>query len=182
MRVHYTGAPSGLTPTKEKQIQTRLTRIGKMLDKKGEKEGHIILTAVRRQRKAEITVNHHHHNFAGMATANDDFTALASAIDKLEKQIIRQADKWRTTTRHSGSVKQIEDEPIVEPEEAEPEVSGAQIFRPILKNNRKPMTADEAVLAITEKQNYLVYRDADSGTSSVVIRRADGNFDLIELA
>ena len=158
-----------------------------MLDKQGEKEGHIILTAVRRQRKAEITVNHHHHNFAGMATANDDFTALASAIDKLEKQIIRQADKWRTTTRHSGSVKQIAEEPDVEPgeavpEEAEPEVNGAQIFRPILKNNRKPMTADEAVLAITEKQNYLVYRDADSGTSSVVIRRADGNFDLIELA
>ena len=176
MRVHYTGAPSGLTPTKEKQIQTRLTRIGKMLDKKGEKEGHIILTAVRRQRKAEITVNHHHHNFAGMATANDDFTALASAIDKLEKQIIRQADKWRTTTRHSGSVKQIEEEPI-----SEPEVTGAQIFRPILKNNRKPMTADEAVMAMKEKQSYLAYRDSDSGTSSVVIRRTDGNFDLIEL-
>lgn len=177
MRVHYTGAPSGLTPTKEKQIQTRLTRIGKMLDKKGEKEGHIILTTVRRQRKAEITVNHHHHNFAGMATANDDFTALASAIDKLEKQIIREADKWRTTTRHSGSMKQTEEESI-----AEPEVTGAKIFRSSLKNNRKPMTADEAVLAITEKQSYLVYRDADSGTSSVVIRRADGNFDLIELA
>ena len=177
MRVHYTGAPSGLTPTKEKQIQTRLTRIGKMLDKKGEKEGHIILTAVRRQRKAEITVNHHHHNFAGMATANDDFTALASAIDKLEKQIIRQADKWRTTTRHSGSFKETPEEPI-----AGPEVTGAQIFRPMLKSNRKPMTADEAVLAINEKQSYLVYRDADSGTSSVVIRRADGNFDLIELA
>ena len=148
-----------------------------MLDKKGEKEGHIILTAVRRQRKAEITVNHQHHNFAGMATASDDFTALASAIDKLEKQIIRQADKWRTTTRHSGSVKQVAEEPV-----GEPEVTGAQIFRPMQKNNRKPMTADEAVLAINEKQSYLVYRDADTGTSSVVIRREDGNFDLIELA
>ncbi len=176
MRVHYTGAPSGLTPTKQKQIESRLTRIGKMLDKKGEKEGHVILTAVRHMRKAEITVNHHHHNFAGKATAKDDFTALASAIDKLEKQIIKQEDKFRTTTRHSGSVKIVVEEPL-----AAEEAPGIRIFRPVPKNNRKPMTADEAVLAISGKQNYLAFRDADSGGSSIVVRRADGHFDLIEL-
>ena len=95
MRVHYTGVPSGLTPTMQKQIQARLTRIGKILDKKGEKEGHVILKDAGRSRQAEITVNHHHHAFAGKATAKDDFGALAAAIDKLEKQIIKQEGKWR---------------------------------------------------------------------------------------
>lgn len=175
MRVHYTGVPSGLTPTKEKQIQARLTRIGKMLDKKGEKEGHVILTAVRKERKAEITVNHHHHSFAGMATAKDDFTALASAIDKLEKQIIKSESKWRDSKRN-GNGKSLPEAPV---ETAEETVIKIHKVSPKLGN--KPMIVDEAVEAITNKQSYLVFRNTDTGKTAVIVRRLDGHFDMIEL-
>lgn len=41
------------------------------------------------------------------------------------------------------------------------------------------MTLDEALIAV-EGRDYVVYRDAQRDCVSVLIRRADGNFDLVE--
>ena len=42
------------------------------------------------------------------------------------------------------------------------------------------MTADEAMLEMEPGQDYLTYRDAETGRLSVLFRRPDGHFDLIE--
>jgi len=42
------------------------------------------------------------------------------------------------------------------------------------------MTLDEAVLEMDRKRDYLVYRDAETDRISVLVRRKDGDFDLIE--
>jgi len=48
------------------------------------------------------------------------------------------------------------------------------------KVSKKPMNIDEAVLVAGRKNvNYVAFRDADSGGISVVIQRADGNFEVV---
>ena len=42
------------------------------------------------------------------------------------------------------------------------------------------MTLEEAVIEMEDDRDYLVYRDADKQCVSVLVRRRDGNFDLIE--
>ena len=42
----------------------------------------------------------------------------------------------------------------------------------------QPMTLDEALLVIDD--DYLVYLDVASNRPAVLLRRADGNFDLVE--
>jgi hypothetical protein len=42
------------------------------------------------------------------------------------------------------------------------------------------MTLDEAVLEMDNTRDYLVYRDTQREGVSVLVRRRDGNFDLIE--
>jgi hypothetical protein len=46
------------------------------------------------------------------------------------------------------------------------------------------MTLDEALLEMEQNRDYLVYRDADREAQreglSVLVRRRDGHFDLIE--
>jgi hypothetical protein len=42
------------------------------------------------------------------------------------------------------------------------------------------MTLDEALLEMENDLDYLAYRDADSDRLAVLIRRRDGNFDLVE--
>jgi hypothetical protein len=42
------------------------------------------------------------------------------------------------------------------------------------------MTLEEALLDMEKDGDYLVYRDAETDCLSVLVRRRDGNFDLIE--
>ena len=42
------------------------------------------------------------------------------------------------------------------------------------------MTAEEAVVEIEPGDQYLVYLDADSNRPAVILRRTDGNFDLVQ--
>jgi hypothetical protein len=41
------------------------------------------------------------------------------------------------------------------------------------------MTLEEALLEIDDR-DYIVYRDAETDRLSMLVRRRDGNFDLIE--
>jgi hypothetical protein len=42
------------------------------------------------------------------------------------------------------------------------------------------MTLEEALLEMTKNDDYMVYRDAEKECVSVLVRRRDGHFDLIE--
>jgi hypothetical protein len=64
-------------------------------------------------------------------------------------------------------------------ESAAEESEAPKVFRIDHHERRKPMTLDEAMIAI-DGRNYVVYRDAEKDCVSVLIRRADGNYDLIE--
>ena len=55
-----------------------------------------------------------------------------------------------------------------------------RVFRVNHHGSRKPMTLDEAMLAMEDDRDYLVYRDAQTDRLSVLLRRKDGHFDLIE--
>jgi putative sigma-54 modulation protein len=42
------------------------------------------------------------------------------------------------------------------------------------------MTLEEALLEMDPGRDYLVYRDAETDRVTVLLRRRDGNFDLVE--
>jgi hypothetical protein len=42
------------------------------------------------------------------------------------------------------------------------------------------MTLEEAMLAMEDGRDYLVYRDADTDRLQILIRRSDGAVDLVE--
>ncbi len=44
----------------------------------------------------------------------------------------------------------------------------------------KPMTVDEAMIALEGGQDYIAYRDAETDRMRVLIRRRDGQIDLVE--
>jgi putative sigma-54 modulation protein len=179
MKVNYTGSPGNVTPVQQKKLDTRFAKIAKLLDRQGEKEAHVILTAERHLHNAEITINYYDHPMVGVASDPDTFTALNGAIDKLEKQILKTRNKWRDTKRGSGrnTIRQNWEQPAPEPAEGD---GPRRVFRVNHHGSRKPMTLDEALLAMEENRDYLVYRDAETDRLSVLLRRKDGHFDLIE--
>ena len=89
--------------------------------------------------------------------------------------------KWRDTKRtpHKASSEAETEAPA--PVEAEAETQPERrVYRINNHQGRKPMTLDEALLEMDPKRDYLVYRDAKTDRVSVLMRRRDGHFDLVE--
>jgi putative sigma-54 modulation protein len=187
MKITYTGRQVELAPAQLKKLEARFAKIGKLLDGRRECEAHVILSLERHLHSAEVTVNYYNHQLVGVGADNDLFTAIHSAAEKLEKQAVKARTKWRDIKRAPRKAAAAEaEEKIAEPpaETApEPEAEGLierRIYHVNHHQKRKPMTLDEALLAMEKKRDYLVYRDAETDRVSVLVRRPDGDFDLVE--
>lgn len=184
MKVTYKGKLDNLVPAQNRKLEAKLAKLSKLIDGRDEREAHVILTTERHVQQAEITLNLRDHAFVGIGAAPDQFTALTSAIEKLEKQVRKLHAKRRDTKR--GPEKSLKVKPVEAPFEEEPEpaeVSGfteRKIFRANHRADQKPLTLEEALMAIEDGRDYIVYRDAETDRLSVLLRRRDGHFDLVE--
>jgi putative sigma-54 modulation protein len=182
MKITYTGRQVELAPAQLKKLQARFSTIGKLLDGKRECEAHVILKLERHLHYAEVTVNYFGHQLAGLGSNTDLFTAIHAAAEKLEKQCVKARTKWRDAKRRPHKAMQtVEIETAPEKKTgAPPAKAEGQIHRVNHHDNRKPMTVEEAVLELDKSRDYLVYRDAVTERISVLLRRRDGHFDLVE--
>src|ERR1017187_5928292 len=180
MKVSYRGVQKELPPKLQAKVDAKFAKLSKLLERRGEREAHVVVTTERHLHHAEITLQFYDHQLVCVGTDADLFTALSSALEKLEKQAVKQRTKQREKSRRSDV-----SEPLVEVAAATPEADGDQEsakrgFRVNHHNRHKPMTLDEALIEMEKIRDYLVYRDADRQCVSVLVRRRDGNFDLIE--
>lgn len=182
MKITYTGRQVELAPAQQKKLETRFSKIGKLLDGRREVEAHVILSLERHLHHAEATVNYYGHQLAGLGSNSDLFTAISGAAEKLEKQAVKAREKWRDTKRTPRKA-DVSTEPAAASAEAEAEAEAEperRVYRVNHHQKRKPMTLDEALLEMDKNRDYLVYRDAETDRISVLLRRRDGHFDLVE--
>jgi len=199
MKISYTGKPEAIPPRQRTRLEAKLQKLSKVLERRGEKEAHVVLTQERFLHKVEITVNAWDHALVGIATDGDIAVAAHEAFDRLEKQLLRLRSRWRDTKRvrdkeadgekasstlhpaprGAGSNKA---KPVLNAKESASAKKAArrQVFRVNHSEGGKPMTLEEAMLEMEASQDYLVYRDAQTDRVTVLMRRSDGHFDLIE--
>lgn len=177
MNVTYTGKHQEFSELQTKKLNTRIAKVGKLVDGKGEKELHVFFTAQRHLKKAEVTLNFYGHSAAGASSDPDAFKALIEALAKLEKQVIKVRDKWIDSKKRAAPLKAA-----LAPKSTVEDIKApvTEVNRIQVSQRRKPITAEEALLVIGKKEPYLAFRDFETGSVSVLIRLADGNFDLIE--
>ncbi len=180
MKISYTGKLEELTKEQKKNLDAHYAKLGKLVDRKGEKEAHVVLTSVRHLKKAEVTMNYYGHAVVGTGSHKDSFVALLAAIVKLEKQLHKVRDKWTDSKRHGDNINgkkggAAKVSVIVPSEKQKPSVLLAKVQR-----SAKPLTVEEAVLTIRGKSKYLVFEDAETGGMSVLARTEDGSLEVIE--
>ena len=192
MKLIYSGKTKEFTPELEEKVAAKFAKLGKLVEQRGEREIHLTHQVERHLHKVEIVMNFYDHALVGESADADLPTAVHAAIEKLEKQLIKLRARWRDTHRDAKSVRSTK-ESWDETPSADEKVSSAastgsgngaarkpKIFRVNYTENRKPMTLDEAILEMEKGVDYFVYRDSDHNCLSVLVRRLDGNFDLIE--
>ena len=100
MKVSYTGMHQGdLPPRFQQKLDAKFSKLSKLLEQRGEKEAHVVVTGERHIRNAEITLQFYDHQLVAAGSDSDVFTSLSSALDKLEKQAVKQRGKWREKGR-----------------------------------------------------------------------------------
>src|ERR1043166_1825054 len=147
MKINYTGRQVELAPAQLKKLEAQFSKIGKLLDGRGECEAHVILSLERHLHNAEATINYYGHQLAGLGSSSDLFNAIHAAAQKLEKQAVKARSKWRDTKRTPRKAASEVETEAPAPVEAEPEEQPERrVYRVNNHQGRKPMTLDEALL------------------------------------
>jgi ribosomal subunit interface protein len=194
MKLIVSGKTKEFTPKLEEKFSAKLAKLSKFIERRGEREAHVTHQLERRLHKVELVVNFYDHALVGEGADTDLDTALCQAVEKLEKQVVKLRGRWRDTHRDAKSVRSSKESwgeengavaPAPEPvksakSKASGHVAKPKIFRVDYTENQKPMTLAEALLEVETAANYFVYRDAKRDCLSVLVRRPDGNLDLIE--
>src|ERR1700730_8083445 len=115
MKINYTGRHDAFPPRQRVKLETKLQKIAKLVERRGEREAHVILTQERFLHNVEITFNAWDHSFVGVGSDRDLEIAANTALDKCEKQIVKLRTKWRDTSRRNKHKKATGPQPIPEP-------------------------------------------------------------------
>lgn len=200
MNVEFTGRQYEVTPAIRKEVETRLTKIRKILGDRFETK--VILTVEKHRHKAEITINPRNGPIVGLAQAGDMTVAVTEALEHLEKQAVKYKTRWRTQKRRNHKSLSPKKWNVSEPQESlatavglsEETAVGVVVhkFPAVAKSTEvhlvrsdeavalRPMTLEEAIKeAHFRDRDVFVFRDP-KGKVMVLHRTRDGKMELIE--
>src|SRR6266436_3260756 len=105
MKVSYKGIKGEVPPKLQAKLDTKFAKLSKLLEARGEKEAHVVITSERYLHRAEITLHFYDHQLVSVGSDSDVFTAMSVALDKMEHLAVKQRDKWREKKRRSAPSK-----------------------------------------------------------------------------
>ena len=154
-------------------IEKRLRKLDKLLDK--DAEATVTLVGEKKKQRIEVTIPVNGFILRGEEENEDLLTAIDRVSDKLEKQLVRS--KERFTKKGRLSVTRMPTlEGVMPAEEDDEEVKVRTKRYPT-----KPMSLDEAITRMDMVGHaFFVFHNAETGDVSVVYRRNDGHYGLLE--
>jgi putative sigma-54 modulation protein len=175
MRIDFTGRQIDVTSDLRSYTEERLRKLTRLL--RDRFDIHVILTAEKHRRHAEITLNFRDHTLVGIQETGDARMSINGALDKLERQAVRMLARRRTRKRRPRPATAVMLN-VFRTERVDHEE------RRVLETERfpiKPMSVEEAIESLdTVRIGLLVFRNTDTERVNVLYRRDDGHLALIE--
>lgn len=175
MDVDFTGRQLNITPSLQQYTHERLRKLKRVLP--GHPKLHIIISAEKRRRTAEITATFADQTLVSVMEAADPRSAIKGALDKLERQAVSSLARKRTKKRRPKPTSSILLN-VFQSSRADHEE------RIVVETERlpvKPLTLEEAIESLEKvPSGVVVFRNAESERVNVVYRRPDGKLGLIE--
>jgi putative sigma-54 modulation protein len=189
MQFEYTGRHMDVTPAIRAHVEEHFGKLDHIFENSSTARAHVIIDVIKNRHNAEIILHWREHTLTAKETNADMYGALTRAIDKLEKQALKLKKKIIERKQSATPLSALapQDTPraagadgggggtAVAAALAPPRIISARRYRV------KPMTAEEAAMSLAEDSNqFVVFRDSDTSRLSVLYKRKDGNFGLIQ--
>lgn len=166
MEVIVRGKNFDVTEALKDHVTRKLSKMEKFLDHH-DVTAHAMLTVEKERQIIEVTVPMEGLLLRGEEASPDMYASVDRVVDKLERQLNKY--KARIKPRHSREAH----------DELGDEDSADLVRRKTFP--RKPMTVDEAVLQMDLLgHDFFAFTNAETDAISVVYRRQDGRYGLLE--
>lgn len=174
MKLILRGKDIEVTDALRDHVQKRIGKIDKYFD--FDTVAQVTLIVEHGEHKVEVTADINGMILRAEEATGDMYASIDMVVDKLERQIAKYKTRINRKARQGGGLKAMADLPKVDEEED----------MDIVKTKRfvvKPMPVEEALLQMNLLgHDFYVFINAEIDEISVVYRRKDGKYGLIEPA
>ena len=164
-----------ITSAMSEYIEEKLGKLNKYLENSDTVRANVIVKVKNHEQRVEITIPLKTFILRSEETKDDFYAAVDKAVDKLERQI--RKNKTRMMSKQVKNDYSFDFSQIESDEEDEKE-------NKILKRKKvevKPMNEDEAIIQMELLgHQFYMYMDSENNKPTVVYKRNDGNYGIIE--
>ena len=161
-----------ITPALREMIEKKISKLDKYFEK--EVDAKVTISVQKSRHIVEVTIP-----FSGIMLRAEEATEdMYKSIDMVEEKLVRQIRKQKTklSRKYNQSLRFAEiATDLEEVEETKGKIVRTKTFAV------KPMNSEEAVLQMELLgHNFFVYQDTDTNNISVLYKRKDGNYGLLD--
>jgi putative sigma-54 modulation protein len=184
MEFEYTGRHIDVTPALRAHVEEHFGKLDHLFEHSTTARTHVIIDVVKNRHIAEILLHWREHTLTAKETNADMYNALTRCIDKIEKQAVKLKKKMIERKQSAAPLSSLTPEPEADAAAERAASDGAEREPRIIAARRyqvKPMTPEEAVMSLADDgDQFVVFRNAETDRLSVLYKRKDGNYGLIQ--
>ncbi len=178
MNVEITGRHVLITPA----IRTYVLKLVRKFDRffGDDASFHVIIDVEKERHTAEILLKSKLLNLTGKGETGDMYSSVLRAVEKLERQAIKNKGRRIENKRQKAKAKSVEEKSgISRPRHPLPPNRRNRIMEEALPGGL--MSIDDAVAELGQSEYpFIAFRNSESGSLSVIYRRKDGALGLIQ--
>ncbi len=185
MNIHIRGEHMAVTEALREYATRKIGKLERYFERPLDTDVHVTLSVVRELHSIEVTIPIPGLLLRGEERSEDMYASIDLVMEKLEQQIRKHKSKLTRKTRHNSEQRAVFKEVSVAPIVAVLDEEDAdEDDYDVVKTKRfqfKPMDIDEAILQMNlVGHNFYVFANSDTAKVSVVYKRNDGRYGLIE--
>ena len=174
MKITLRGKNIEITEAIEEKVSEKLSKLDKYFIVSENVEAKVLVRTYPYGQKIEVTIPTEYVLLRAEVVDQDLYNAIDLVIDKLEGQIIKYKTRLNRKSKDNKIAFNLASIEPLEDEEEDVLVKTKTI-------TPKPMDMEEAIMQMELiGHSFFVYRDTETDAISIVYRRNDGDYGLIE--
>ena len=175
MKIKFRGKNTWVTDAMEFQITKKLSKLDKYFIVGENVEAKVLVKVYPKGQKLEVTIPTEYVLLRAEAVDEDLYSAVDLIVEKLERQIRKYKTRLSRVSKDNKLAFNVATLLEVEEESKQDEIVKTKIIDP------KPMDFEEAIMQMELiGHTFFVYKDIENDSVSVVYKRHDGGYGLIE--
>lgn len=175
MKFNIRGSKIEITEAIKNYIETKLSKLDKYFEDSENITANVLIKPQGIHQKIEVTIPIKKITLRSEEMNKDLYAAIDTVTDKLERQIRKNKTRLKRRDTKENIINLVDFEITEEEQKEELIVKRKEI-------DLKPMSEEEAILQMNMLgHEFFAFQNSDTDSNSVLYRRKDGNYGIIDL-